>query len=199
MKRRGMTATISEHEQKRKWGNIVRKNSRAFWAPLCVVWIVVIFMFSRQDGAQSHGVSQSVARFIGGIMYPGFGSWPASEQLEWLESFDTLLRKLAHFAEYTLLGVLGFLSVSGIANAKRRKKAMSRVMCGLLTFYPCVLIAAVDEMIQIFSENRGASAADIVLDCVGALAGILLAAYQMNNRAVKTPAADQTVVKHRKG
>lgn len=177
----------------------MRRNSRALWLPLCVVWIAVIFMFSSQGGGQSHGVSQSLARFIGGILYPGFDAWPASQQTQWMEGFDMLLRKLAHFAEYMLLGVLGFLSVSGIANARRRKKPMSRAMCGIFAFYPCVMIAAADEMIQIFSVNRGSSIADIVLDCVGALVGILLAAYQMNRKAVKTPAAAETVAKHRKG
>ncbi len=177
----------------------MRKKKSALWLILCVVWIVMIFMFSGQDEMTSHGVSQSVVRFIGGMIHPGFDSWPVSEQLQWQESFDTLVRKLAHFAEYMLLGILAFLSINGIWNAKKRKKTMSQVMCGLFTFYPCVMIATADELFQIFSENRGSSVADIVLDCVGALVGILLVMYQRNNKVVETPAAGQSVVRRRKG
>ena len=177
----------------------MRKKNSALWLILCVVWMMMIFMFSRQDGTTSHGLSESVSRFIGGIMHPGFGSWPVSQQLQWQESFDTLLRKLAHFAEYMLLGILAYLSINGIWNAKKRRKNMSQVMRGLVTFYPCVMIGAADEMIQIFSENRGASVADIVLDCIGALAGILLMMHYRTKKVGGMPATGQTVVRHRKG
>ena len=41
---------------------------------LDVAWVALAMFFSSQNGSDSHGASGSVARFLAGILYPGFSS-----------------------------------------------------------------------------------------------------------------------------
>lgn len=73
-----------------------------------------------------------------------------------------LLRKAAHFAEFTALGMcLGWLF--GMLQMKP-----------WFPFASGVLAAAVDETIQRFVPDRGPSIRDVCIDSCGVLAGIVL-------------------------
>ncbi len=88
---------------------------------------------------------------------------------------DHLVRKLAHFTEY---GVLGFAMGANVAIRGRvpsdgeRGRRIYRWTYGLLLM---LAIAVVDESIQIVTPGRGAMIADVLLDMCGSLAGILVA------------------------
>ena len=79
---------------------------------------------------------------------------------------SVLVRKIAHFAEYALLGLLAYLLFSAL----RRRGRLPRA--GVV----CLAAALIDEAIQRFSAGRGPSLRDVALDFCGALTGILLAA-----------------------
>jgi VanZ family protein len=96
------------------------------WLPV-VVWAAVIFAFS---AVPSLGT--------------GLGTW------------DLVLRKLAHFTEYAILGAL-------LARATRR----SWVALVLAALY-----AASDEVHQTFVEGRHGAVRDVAIDTVGALVGV---------------------------
>ncbi|MGM9615569.1 MAG: VanZ family protein [Oscillospiraceae bacterium] len=73
-----------------------------------------------------------------------------------------LVRKLAHFSEYALLGVLMywlFLKPNG-----RGRVVLSALLC--------LSAACVDEGIQIFAIERGPALKDVILDFAGSCAGI---------------------------
>ena len=72
-----------------------------------------------------------------------------------------LIRKLAHFTEFFLLG--GLISLLLPMDWKKRL-----LCCGF-----CLLAAFLDETIQVFSD-RGDQVVDVWLDFAGAAAGILL-------------------------
>ena len=74
-----------------------------------------------------------------------------------LGTWDLVLRKLAHLAEYAVLGAL-------LLRACRRPWAA----LALATLY-----AASDEVHQLFVEGRQGSPLDVGIDALGALAGIL--------------------------
>lgn len=78
------------------------------------------------------------------------------------------LRKLAHFSEFALLGAetAGLLLVPPVG--RRGLRFLSGA--GL-----CLLVAAVDEGIQLFVPGRVGSLVDIGIDGAGALCGMLLA------------------------
>jgi len=74
-----------------------------------------------------------------------------------------VLRKCAHFGEYTILGL-----VLSLCFAKRPRYLILCVLAGFA-------VAFLDETIQIFS-SRGPAIADVWLDTAGVLTGTLLAA-----------------------
>ncbi len=76
-----------------------------------------------------------------------------------------ILRKIAHFLLYTVLGVLVFQTIASV-----RGQGLSSV---LLSEGFCFLYACTDEFHQYFVEGRGAQFSDVLLDTVGALFGIL--------------------------
>lgn len=75
-----------------------------------------------------------------------------------LGTWDTILRKLAHVTEYAILGglLLRAVRLPGLAVAL------------------AVLYAVTDEVHQTFVEGRTGAPLDVVIDAVGALAGVLL-------------------------
>jgi VanZ family protein len=105
----------------------VRRSPVATWLPV-VLWAAVIFAFS---SAPSLGTD--------------LGTW------------DTILRKLAHLAEYAVLGAL-------LARATRRAVAAVAL---------AVLYAVTDEVHQVFVEGRHGSPLDVGIDTLGAIVGVL--------------------------
>lgn len=77
---------------------------------------------------------------------------------------ETILRKIAHFAEFASLGLLlgCFFRLLG------RNGWLGPLLAGLLA-------ACVDETIQIFAPGRASSLLDVWLDLVGVLTGIIAA------------------------
>ena len=116
--------------------------------------------------------------------------------MDLIASTHRLVRKLAHFAEF---GLLGFLSTWLTVHVNRRKKWLKTWLEWLIPMVFCLLYAISDEVHQIFS-NRGASAKDVLIDFAGAVTGILLlrailgivraAKRRRERRKCKTPATD---------
>ena len=78
-----------------------------------------------------------------------------------------IVRKMAHFCEYTLEGFLLMLCMR--VYTRRYVRHISVPMLG------GVLTALTDETIQIFSPGRSSQVTDVWLDSAGVLAGILVA------------------------
>ena len=78
-----------------------------------------------------------------------------------------LVRKLAHFTEYAVLGVLMYLLF-----VKPDGRSRYLLPAGL-----CLATAGVDEGIQIFAEDRGPALRDVAIDFCGSCVGILAAAF----------------------
>lgn len=76
-----------------------------------------------------------------------------------------LVRKLAHFTEFA---VLGFISVFFYYSEDR--KWYKKLFISIIT---CLLIAVIDETIQIFT-NRGPAILDVWIDTSGATFGALI-------------------------
>ena len=78
-----------------------------------------------------------------------------------------IVRKLAHFCEYTLEGFLLMLCMR--VYTRRYVRHISVPMLG------GVLTAMADETIQIYTPGRSSQVTDVWLDSAGVLAGILIA------------------------
>lgn len=74
------------------------------------------------------------------------------------ELFHSLIRKCAHFTEYTILGILACLSVK-----KERRFSM---IAG------CILVACLDETLQLFVPGRSGEIRDVLIDASGVIFGM---------------------------
>lgn len=125
----------------------------------CLVAGCILFIFSNSaaPGPASSGQSHQVA-----ILVSGNNSLPAGSRLE------EILRKLAHLAEYALLGFLSILCLRTFTPYLSRHFV-----------WPCLLglaVAAIDEAIQINTPGRTALVTDVLLDFCGVMLGTLIAA-----------------------
>ena len=133
---------------------------------LILAELSVIFSLSAEDGSTSGSLSLEVTRFIGRTFVPGFARRTAAEQIQWVNGAHPIVRKCAHFSEYTLLGVLVALTCA---------MTFSRSLWqALFPIAFCVLCAALDEWHQTFVAGRSGELRDVLIDSGGAMFGMLL-------------------------
>ena len=129
---------------------------------LTVCWICIIFSFSLQPADESlqlsDGVGMLILKYVFSELLEVSNSWT---EAEW-SIFSTVIRKCAHFTEYFVLGVLMMLTV-------KETKLPRKYVIG---FVLCVLVASIDETIQLFVPGRAGMIRDVMLDSVGSTVGI---------------------------
>jgi len=113
-----------------------------------------IVRFSGQDGSQSDALSKSLAAWVLPLL-------PMDGTAKNLALLNRMLRKLAHFGLYFLLGL-------GLAGVVGRRK---RVPPALVVIVLGGLFALSDEFHQSFSPGRSPSGWDVALDTCGVAAG----------------------------
>lgn len=119
---------------------------------LVIIWMIVIFMFSSYNGnissMQSDGIVAMLARLI---HYTGD-----------IDILRVIVRKMAHFTEYLILGIL-------IINACKYNSVKDMIKLSILI---CILYASLDEIHQLFIQGRGGRLFDVLIDTLGSLTGI---------------------------
>ena len=124
-----------------------------------------IFSNSMKNAEESHAQSNAVMEVVEPVLTPVIRQ--ETEEAT-VRKLSFLVRKSAHFIEYTALGLcVGGFSAALFAVKKRRIPALPVGMC--------VLVACCDEYIQSF-VGRTNSLKDVALDLTGSLFGLLLAA-----------------------
>ena len=140
-----------------------------------LLWVAVIavcgmiFFFSAQTGDESAQTSGKVVDWLIGLMVKGYELLDAVRQREIYETASLLVRKLAHFSEFALLGFLLRL----LMHSYRVKTGWGWAWLAA-TLYACT-----DELHQMFSEARGPSLLDVGIDSLGAAAGVAAACLVM--------------------
>jgi VanZ family protein len=135
-----------------------------------LVWLVVIFIDSTDLMSAQH-----TSRFI----VPFLRWLKPNISLEALASIHFLIRKCAHLSEYAVLALL-FLRAAFCMTDLR-----SPVILYASVWGACFLVAATDEFHQTLVASRGASASDVMIDSVGAILGLLIAAIFLKRRPAK--------------
>ena len=123
---------------------------------------VMIFNFSAENATASSGVSQKVTRWLLRIYYKLRVVIPAGE----VDEAEAVIRKLAHFTEYMLVGLIS-LWIWLLWKAKRLR-------CGAFVLVQLMISASLDEFHQYFVPGRYASIRDVLIDTAGGLTGMLL-------------------------
>ncbi len=131
---------------------------------LTVIWMVVIFCFSNQKADVSTGESQSLVRSTIVNVYKFFHPNATQEKVDQIvEKYDMPVRKVAHFTEYFILGILVCFTLKsyGIKNA-------------YIMAIICALYAGTDEVHQMFVEGRNGNIIDFLIDSMGSISAIFL-------------------------
>lgn len=136
-----------------------KNNKKIFFTILTIAWTIIIFSFSLQPGDISGNLSGSLLERILSLFMPGVLNEP-----ERLELYHHILRKCGHFTEYAILGVL---SIVTMFQMKWHNKYAPAILY-------CILVASVDETIQLFVSDRAGRVQDVLIDTAGALTGIAI-------------------------
>ncbi|MBR4059755.1 MAG: VanZ family protein [Lachnospiraceae bacterium] len=142
----------------------MKSRSTKIYITLTIVWTIIIFSFSLQPADTSSQVSSGFGRWLIEVFAPNFIDEFESMSEEQLAYIHFLLRKCAHFTEYFILGALVLLS-------QRHAGIRRKIFTGLVI---CMLVASVDETIQLFVSGRSGQISDVLLDTAGAAVGSLV-------------------------
>ena len=125
----------------------------------------IIFGFSNQDSKTSGGISQKVTEFIIKFI-PSIQQKEENQREEVIDIIESVIRKIAHFSIYTLVGFL-LMSLMGTYKIKEINQIGTSLIIG-------VIYASTDEIHQAFIPGRGPQITDVMLDSLGVLTGIFI-------------------------
>ena len=130
---------------------------------LCTFFI--IFGFSSQNGEQSGGISRKITEVIL-EKSNRYNNLKKEEKEPILHRTESIIRKMAHFSIYAVIGILlmGLLCTYKIKN---KWKIVITIGIGML-------YAISDEFHQSFSPGRTPKITDVYIDTLGVFLGVLL-------------------------
>ncbi len=134
---------------------------------LLVAWMVLIFCFSAQNATESSNTSGRIITVVVRLFYSEFDELSNTDQQAFIESFQFIVRKGAHFSIYAVLGALAFMSVI----------TYNKMLMGFRLFLSiliCVMYSVGDEIHQYFVPGRSCEIRDMLIDVSGALFTILI-------------------------
>lgn len=128
--------------------------------------MVFIFAMSAQSGLESDSSSGSVIIWLLRLFRTDYDAMSPEAQSALVLSWQSVVRTLAHFSEYTLLGFL--------AGLQAKQYAIRHAYW--VSWGGSVLYALTDEFHQLFVPGRYCDLADICVDASGVLLGTGIAA-----------------------
>ena len=136
---------------------------RILFILMLVLTFYIIFNFSVQDGEISGTISQKVTELIVKAISK-VKTMDVTMQLRLIEKLHPIIRKLAHFTIYTVVGfsVMGFMCTFDMKNIFKL----------LISFGVGITYAISDEVHQYFVPGRNASVGDVLIDLFGVFTGI---------------------------
>ena len=152
-----------------------------------IAMCIFIFMMSSMPADDSTELSMGVVWHIIGFIVPGYDQMTLAEQFQWQQMLDHPLRKVAHFLEYTLLGVLMMNLAYRIARL-HGDAATGRGDCvkppvssplrplAIAAWAAATAYAITDEIHQIFVPGRACMVTDVLVDTAGVLLGVMVVA-----------------------
>lgn len=122
---------------------------------LVLLWMVIIFIMSSFDATESANQSSFIVNIINDIL-----------KIENVQLLSFIIRKLAHYMEYLILGVL-MINMFSEFDIKINTKYIIAIII-------CIIYASSDEIHQIFVAGRCFAIRDILIDSMGAISGIYI-------------------------
>ena len=132
---------------------------------LTLLCMAMIFCFSMENSSESSDRSSGFTEMIVRFLNSDYESMSTAGQREVFKRTEHIVRKLAHFSIYMVLGFLCSFY------AGRRKLLTFRSLAVLTA---CFFYACSDEIHQYFVPGRSCQMKDVLIDTSGAFTGILL-------------------------
>ena len=146
---------------------------KAIKALLLLLWMSLIFFLSAQVANESSETTNIVIE----IIYKLYKTLFANSNMD-IATFSNVVfipvRKLAHFSEFAILGILFYINIKEYTNNK--------VL--LLSVLLSSLYAVSDEIHQLFVPGRACAFIDMLIDSSGAFIGIVLI-HLVTNRCLR--------------
>lgn len=155
------------------------KYKKYFKIILLITWMIVIFNFSNQNASNSTKLSNGVTKTIVNIESALKKEELTTEKrAELVKNKSFYIRKLAHFTEFMILGILVLLVI------KDYRQLNKKYFLYALLF--CFIYAISDELHQLFIDNRSTKIIDVLIDTTGSLIGITITyLISIKNKYVK--------------
>ena len=118
---------------------------------ILIIWMIIIFIMSSFDANASSNQSGIIVNFISNLFH-----------INDIELLSFIIRKMAHFVEYFILGIL---LINCLINYNKKL---------YLSYVIGILYASLDEFHQLFVSGRSGQVRDIIIDVVGLILGIIL-------------------------
>lgn len=125
----------------------------------------IIFGFSGQNGTQSSSVSMKITKEITSNI-ESIQKQDEKTKEKTLHKIEHIIRKLAHFSIYTLVGLILMLICKTYKISDLRSFFTSLIIG--------IIYASSDEIHQIFIPGRSAMITDVLIDSSGVLLGTLI-------------------------
>ena len=93
-------------------------------------------------------------------------------KIENIELLSFIIRKLAHYTEYFILGLL-------VINMFTKNNINNKYLISIIL---CIIYATSDEIHQLFIPGRACQLRDILIDSIGSITGIYL--YKLINKKI---------------
>ena len=125
----------------------------------------IIFGFSSQNAEESSSISRKITLIVTENSKT-IKQKTSLEKQQILSKIETIIRKIAHFSIYTIVGIL-LMTLVSTYKIKNKKQICISLIIG-------IIYATSDEIHQMFTPGRGPQITDVMIDSMGVLLGILL-------------------------
>lgn len=125
----------------------------------------IIFGFSSQDGEKSGSISRRITEKIATFI-PQIQKENEIEKENIMNTMERIIRKMAHFSIYAVVGLL-LMALVSTYNIKEKNRLIISLTTG-------IIYATSDEIHQSFVPGRSPMITDVVIDTMGVILGILL-------------------------
>lgn len=149
--------------------NVLKNKKKIIFGILIIVWMIVIFLFSQDNGNSSSNKSEYIVNISIKLFIHNYDTYNIKTQTNIFNVLSTIIRKGAHMTEYAILALLVFLFLDN------KTKIRNYVIPVIFSF----LYSLTDEIHQLFIASRNGSFIDCLIDTFGALL-IMLIIYFTN-------------------
>lgn len=132
---------------------------------LLILWCLLIFMFSSENGDKSASRSQVITNNAVDKYEEVFDK-EVENRDKVVDNLEVVIRKSAHFTLYFILGILTFINFNDLDISVKKKTIYALIFC--------VCYAISDELHQLFVSERGSKIMDVFIDSLGSLTGITI-------------------------